>query len=74
MGEHMELQHRLATIINLVIHCPYCQPLSGCILSGLKNKPKNEIRAHLAGLKPEALERIFSYHEHCNYRHKCTCI
>ena len=66
----MSSQNRITTIVNLVLHCMYCQPLSGCILSDLKGKQKQEIFSHLNGLTEDSLERIFSFHEHCPYQGK----
>jgi hypothetical protein len=64
----MNLQSETAAIVNLVMNCKYCHPLSGCILSDLKGKKKQEIRHHLKGLSEKTFERIISYHESCPYR------
>lgn len=64
----MKMQAETTSIINLVMNCKYCHPLSGCIVSDLKGKKKSEIRAHLRGLNEAAFDRIRSYHESCPYR------
>ena len=55
-------------IVNLVLHCKYCHPLSGCILSCYKGKKKSEIRFLLNQLSETSFQRILSYHESCPYR------
>jgi hypothetical protein len=66
----MSLQQQISSIVNLVLHCPYCQPHSGCILSGLKGLGRVELRSHLSSLSDKAREKIFSYHEHCLYQNR----
>ena len=56
-------------IANLTMNCAYCQPLSGCILSDLKGKKKQEIFSSLNVLTDDGLERIISFHECCTFRH-----
>ena len=56
------------TIVNLVMHCKYCHPLSGCILSSYKGKKRNEIRFLLSQLSDTSFKRILSYHDSCPYR------
>ena len=66
----MTLQNKIIIIANLVTNCAYCQPLSGCILSGLKGNKKPEIISSLSVLTEDGLNRIFSYHECCPYQEK----
>ncbi len=64
----LQPQNEKNAIVNLVMHCKYCHPLSGCILSSYKGKKKGEIRFLLDQLSDNAFQRIFSYHESCPYR------
>ncbi len=64
----MALQNEVISIVNSVMNCNYCRPLSGCIVSDLKGKEKQEIKIHLNELSEKALDRIISYHECCPYR------
>ena len=66
----MNLQNKITTNVNLVLNCSFCQPLSGCVLSNLKGKKKNEIKTYLHGLSEKNLDRIISYHECCPYRER----
>ena len=66
----MNPQNKIIDIANLVMNCAYCQPLSGCILSDLKGKKKQEIFSSLSVLTEDGLSRIFSYHECCPYQEK----
>ena len=66
----MNPQNKIIDIANLVMHCAYCQPLSGCILSDLKGKKKEEIFSSLSVLTEDGLNRIISYHECCPYQEK----
>jgi hypothetical protein len=61
----MNLQNKIA---NLVLYCQHCHPLSGCILSNLKGKEKDEIFALLKDMGELNLERIISFHQCCPYR------
>jgi hypothetical protein len=61
--------HKQIRIANLAINCAYCQPKSGCILSDLKGKKKQEIFSSLEVLTNEGLDRIISFHECCAFRH-----
>lgn len=63
----MSPQNKLAS---LAMTCPHCHPLSGCILSDLKGKKKQEIVSRLNVLTEEGLNRILSYHETCPYQEK----
>lgn len=64
----MNMQTDTTSIVNLVLNCKYCHPLSGCIFSDLKGKKKNEIRSHLIGLSEKTFERVISYHDSCPYK------
>ena len=56
-------------IANWVMNCAYCQPRSGCILSDLKCKEKQEIFSTLDVLTDKGLDRIISFHECCTFQH-----
>jgi len=67
-GAEMNVQVDMTPIVNVVMTCKYCHPLSGCILSDLKGKEKTEINSYLEGLSNKTFERIISYHESCPYK------
>ena len=64
------LSSKQVAIANLVMNCIHCQPLSGCILSHLKGKSREEIFSNLGVLTDAGLNRIISFHECCPYRGK----
>ena len=66
----MHLQNEKNTVVNLVLHCTYCHPLSGCILAEYKGKKKSEIKGCLSQLSDSAFARILSFHESCPYRNR----
>ena len=63
----MSLHYKIAS---LAMICTHCHPLSGCILSDLKGKKKQEIMSCLSVLTEDGLNRILSYHESCPYQGK----
>ena len=66
----MDFSCEIKMIANLVRHCAYCQPLSGCILSNLKGKNQQEIINSLSALPDSGIRRIIAFHEGCPYREK----
>jgi|GEM_PF-1928825 len=63
-------EKKMVTIANIVANCAYCQPLTGCILSDLKGKTREEIIGSLRVLSGDFLNRILSFHESCPYQEK----
>lgn len=61
-------QEDIATIANIVTHCPHCRPLSGCLLSNLKGKPWQEIFTSLCEMTREELNQIIAFHQSCPYQ------
>lgn len=68
----MKAQDNHIMITNLVMNCIYCQPLSGCILSDLKGKKKQEILDSLKVLTEDGINRIIYFHECCPYKEKVS--
>ena len=61
-------QKDIATLANIVTHCPRCRPLSGCLLSNLKGKPWQEIFSNLCEMTVEELSQMISFHQSCPYQ------
>lgn len=66
----MNTQNEITSMVNFVMNCSHCRPLSGCIMSDLKGKQKSEVQVHFHGLSEQALQRIASYHQFCPYRER----
>lgn len=66
----MHLGDDVAHIVNSVLYCSHCQPLSGCIISDLKGKKKADLQKDLSRMSKKTLERILSYHSTCPYRNR----
>jgi hypothetical protein len=66
----MSPQDKQIQIANLAMNCSHCQPLSGCILSDLKGKKRQEIVTHLRVLTEDGLNRIIAFHESCPYHNQ----
>ena len=64
----MTSQDKLVIVANKVVQCPYCMPLSGCIVSDLKGKNIQEIISRLSVLTDDAISQIISFHESCPYQ------
>lgn len=66
----MSLHTEQVRIANWVMNCAHCQPLSGCILSDLKGKKRQEIITSLNVLTDAGVKRLLSFHESCPYSEK----
>ena len=57
-------------IVDKVLCCPMCHPLSGCILSDLKCMTESEIVVHLNRLPEKRIEKVLDYHNCCPYKNR----